>query len=138
MIAFKCLLGISETFLRSLSSPQRKNCSSARCASAAVVCRDVDVFGTKNVFLNHIFKCKGACVTYRRSLDVMIGFIESLYSALAALHTLYFTVTHAIVLSIFTSRILTTDLQQSHCHCSTNEIFFEQSNSFLAISSQSA
>jgi hypothetical protein len=30
-----------------------KNCSSARCASAAnAVCRDVDVFGTRNVLLN--------------------------------------------------------------------------------------
>jgi hypothetical protein len=32
-----------------------KNCPSARCASAAnVVCRDVDVFGAKNVLLYHI------------------------------------------------------------------------------------
>jgi hypothetical protein len=32
-----------------------KNCPSARCASAAnVVCRNVDVFGAKNVLLNHI------------------------------------------------------------------------------------
>jgi hypothetical protein len=33
------------------------------------------------------------------------------YSALAILHTLYFTVAHA-----HTSRILATDLQSSHCH----------------------
>jgi hypothetical protein len=32
-----------------------KNCPSARCTSAAnVVCKDVDVFGAKNVLLNHI------------------------------------------------------------------------------------
>jgi hypothetical protein len=31
-----------------------KNCLSAICASAAVVCRDIDVFGTKTVSLNHI------------------------------------------------------------------------------------
>jgi hypothetical protein len=32
-----------------------KNCPSARCASAAnVVCRDVDIFGAKNVLINHI------------------------------------------------------------------------------------
>jgi hypothetical protein len=32
-----------------------KNCPSARCASDAnVVCRDVDVFGAKNVLLNNI------------------------------------------------------------------------------------
>jgi hypothetical protein len=31
-----------------------KNCPSARCASAAnVVCRDVDVFGARNIFLRH-------------------------------------------------------------------------------------
>jgi hypothetical protein len=32
-----------------------KNCPSARCASAAnVVCRDVDIFGTKTLSLKHI------------------------------------------------------------------------------------
>jgi hypothetical protein len=32
-----------------------KNCPSARCASAAnIVCKDVDIFGAKNVPLNHI------------------------------------------------------------------------------------
>jgi hypothetical protein len=32
-----------------------KSCPSARCASAAnIVCSDVDVFGAKNVLLNHI------------------------------------------------------------------------------------
>jgi hypothetical protein len=32
-----------------------KNCPSARCVSAAnVVCRDIDVFGTKTASLNHI------------------------------------------------------------------------------------
>jgi hypothetical protein len=32
-----------------------KNCPSARCASAAnVVCRDVDVFGARNIFLNRL------------------------------------------------------------------------------------
>jgi hypothetical protein len=32
------------------------------------------------------------------------------YSAIAALHTLQFTVTHALGFSVFTSRILATDL----------------------------
>jgi hypothetical protein len=33
-----------------------KNCSSAGCASAAnVVCRDVDVFGARNVLLNRFY-----------------------------------------------------------------------------------
>jgi hypothetical protein len=38
------------------------------------------------------------------------------HSATADLHTLQFTVTHALGFSVFTSRILATDLQQSHCH----------------------
>jgi hypothetical protein len=55
----------------------------------------------------------------------MIGFI-SLYtftvqdyrqhSAIADLHTFQFTVTHALGFSVFTSRILETDLSQSHCN----------------------
>jgi hypothetical protein len=38
------------------------------------------------------------------------------YSAIADLHTLQFTVTHAVVFSVFISRILATDLSQSHCN----------------------
>jgi hypothetical protein len=44
-------------------------------------------------------------------LDWMIGFI-----AIAVLHTFQFTVTHALGFSVFTSRILATELQQSRCH----------------------
>jgi hypothetical protein len=49
----------------------------------------------------------------------MIGFIDTLYnhfgstrnySAIADLRTLQFTVTHALGFSVFTSRILATDL----------------------------
>jgi hypothetical protein len=49
----------------------------------------------------------------------MIGFIDTLYiqlgttdsySAIANLHTLMLTVTHALGISVFTSRILATDL----------------------------
>jgi hypothetical protein len=56
-------------------------------------------------------------------MDWMIGFIDTLYtvlgttgnySAIADLHTLQFTVTHALEFSVFTSRILATDL--SVCH----------------------
>jgi hypothetical protein len=32
-----------------------KNCPSARCASAANVCRNVDVFRARNVFLYHFY-----------------------------------------------------------------------------------
>jgi hypothetical protein len=59
----------------------------------------------------------GGCI--RRVLDWMIGFIETLYTplgstgnyrAIADLHTLQFTVTHALRFSVITSRILETDL----------------------------
>jgi hypothetical protein len=53
-------------------------------------------------------------------LDWMIGFTDTLYtplettgntaSAIADLHTLQFTVTHALGFSVFNSRILVTDL----------------------------
>jgi hypothetical protein len=48
----------------------------------------------------------------------MIGFISTLYNRLvpiADLHNLQFTVTHAQEFSVFTSRILVTELKQSHC-----------------------
>jgi hypothetical protein len=38
------------------------------------------------------------------------------HSTIADLHTLLFTVTHALGFSVFTSRILATDLSQSHCN----------------------
>jgi hypothetical protein len=59
----------------------------------------------------------------RRVFDWMIRFITSYtftalnyrqYSAMPDLHTLHFTVTHAPVFSVFTSRILATDLSQSN------------------------
>jgi hypothetical protein len=55
----------------------------------------------------------------RRVLDRVIGFIDILYTqlgttgnygAIAYLHTLHFTVTHALGFSVITSRILITDL----------------------------
>jgi hypothetical protein len=65
----------------------------------------------------------GLYVTYRRVLDWMIYWhvIHKTpdyrqYSAIADLHTLQFTVTHALGHSVFTSIILVTDLYQSHCH----------------------
>jgi hypothetical protein len=71
-----------------------------------------------------------------------IGYLDSLtpythnyrqHSAIVDIHTLQFTVTHALGFSVFTSRILATDLKQSHCHFKTHEVFISQSNSFLAI-----
>jgi hypothetical protein len=56
----------------------------------------------------------------RRVLDWMIGFIApntvtqlgttGNYSAVAIIQTLQFTVTHALGFSVFTSRVLATDL----------------------------
>jgi hypothetical protein len=54
----------------------------------------------------------------------MIGFINTLYnqlvhnkkySAIAELHNLQLTVTHAIGFSVFNSCILVTELKQAHC-----------------------
>jgi hypothetical protein len=42
------------------------------------------------------------------------------YSAIAILHTLQFTVTHALGFSFFTSRILATNLSQSRCHLNSH------------------
>jgi hypothetical protein len=54
LLVFESLLGISETFLCSMSAVLVK-IPSARCTSTAnVVCRDVDVFGTKTVSLIYI------------------------------------------------------------------------------------
>jgi hypothetical protein len=57
LVVFEFLLGISKTPSTSKLNvySSNKNCPSARCASTAnVVCRDVDVFGTKTVYLNHV------------------------------------------------------------------------------------
>jgi hypothetical protein len=58
------------------------------------------------------------------------------YNAIADLDTLQFTIAHTLNFSVFTSRILATDLPQSHCNF-TYEVFFAPPNSFLAISPQS-
>jgi hypothetical protein len=72
----------------------------------------------------------------------MIEFIDTLftqpgttgnYSAIADLHTSRFTVTHALGFSVFTSRVLATDLIVSLSLQITDEVFFSQPNSFLAI-----
>jgi hypothetical protein len=59
------------------------------------------------------------------------------YSAIAIRHAFQFTVAHALGVSAFTSRILATDWSVSHCNLETHVRCSCQSNSFLAISSQS-
>jgi hypothetical protein len=68
--------------------------------------------------------CRALLVTYKVGLDWLIGFIApyTKYSEQRQLqrlrysHTLQLTVTQALKFSVFTNRILATDLQQSHCH----------------------
>jgi hypothetical protein len=60
-----------------------------------------------------------------------------LHSAIAYLHALQFTVTHAPGFSVSTSRILAMDLSVSLSLQTTHDVFFTQPNSFLAISSES-
>jgi hypothetical protein len=76
-----------------------------------------------------------------RVLDWMIRFIDTLYiqigitsnySAIADLHTLQFTVSHALGFSVFTSRNLATDLCLTVTSNRT-EVFFAPPNSFLDI-----
>jgi hypothetical protein len=86
------------------------------------------------------------CISdYRQGLDGMIGFIGTFYiqlgttgnySAVAELHPLQFTVTHALEFSVFTSHILATYLSQSHCNYKITCEAFLSPNSFLAISSR--
>jgi hypothetical protein len=56
------------------------------------------------------------------------------YSVIVDLHTLPFTVTHALQFSMFTSRILATDfITVSLSHQITHGVLFSQPNYFLAI-----
>jgi hypothetical protein len=62
-------------------------------------------------------KCRGVSVTKitaSRSVDWII-FIILNDNAIAILHNLQFTVTHALGFSFFTSRIMVTELKESRC-----------------------
>jgi hypothetical protein len=96
-------------------------------------------------FIHFILSCvEGLRVTYRRGfgLDdrIYCHFIHSPrdYSLhrYRYLHTLQFTVTHALR---FSSSLVVSwqRIYKSHWNCSTHEVFFAQSNFFLTISSQS-
>jgi hypothetical protein len=63
--------------------------------------------------------CRGLCVTYKNGFGLDDWILTPYtftardyrqYSPIADLHTLQFTVTHALRFLVFTSRILTTDL----------------------------
>jgi hypothetical protein len=62
-----------------------------------------------------------------------VGTTEN-YGAIAILHTFQFNVTHALGFSVFTNRILATDLSVSLSLQLTHIVILAQSNSFLAIS----
>jgi hypothetical protein len=73
----------------------------------------------------------GVCVTYRRVFDWKIVFLATLripfattgnYSAIA-ISTLYSSLLYPLLSSGFTSRILTTDSLQSHCHIKSHMRF---------------
>jgi hypothetical protein len=49
------------------------------------------------------------------STSVTISLNYNQYNAIADLHNLQFTVTHAVGFSVFISRLLATELKQSHC-----------------------
>jgi hypothetical protein len=69
-------------------------------------------------------RCRGVCVTYKTGFGLDDWIYCTLYihnSGLQAKRYRYsthfqFTVTHILVFSVFTSRILGTNLSQSHCN----------------------
>jgi hypothetical protein len=83
---------------------------------------------------------------YRRVSEWIIGFIDTLpielltinkYSVIA-FSTPYSSLLHTLVsILLFPNYLLPTDLSQSHCHCSTHEVFFAHPDSFLVSSSRS-
>jgi hypothetical protein len=84
---------------------------------------------------NDIVTCQVACLWFtRQALNCINWFIApgtvtqlettGSYSAIPILHIFQFTVTHALGFSVFTSRILATDFQHSHCHFKSHKKYF--------------
>jgi hypothetical protein len=72
----------------------------------------------------NIVTCRGVIVTNITGSRWLIGFTGisvtislnyNYYSVIADLQNVQFTVTHALRFSVFTSRLLETELKQSHC-----------------------
>jgi hypothetical protein len=92
----------------------------ASCTSRIVRCHNPVNKNLTSVYFCLYFQVWGVlCLTVRWVPDWMIGCIYTLvtllgtidnYSAIADLHTLQFTVTQELDFSVFTSRILATDL----------------------------
>jgi hypothetical protein len=85
-----------------------------------VRCEDVDWTWYRGGPCEHNVTCRGGCVTYKMGFGLGDWIYCTLHihtirdyrqhSATADLHTLQFTVPHALRFSVFTSRILVTDL----------------------------
>jgi hypothetical protein len=61
-------------------------------------------------------------ILFRRN-SVFKGLITLIYSTISDLHTFQFTVAHALELSVFTSRLLSTDLNSETSTSNHYEIF---------------
>jgi hypothetical protein len=95
-----------------------------------------------NLSILNIVTCRGDAWLIRRVWDWMIGFIGPYtfttrdwrqYGAIADLHTLQFTLTHALEFSVFSNRILAMDFTTVSLSLQTTHEVFLQPNSFLAI-----
>jgi hypothetical protein len=99
--------------------------SKGRIDKPPFICLPISLVSVKYYRIFIYFTLLGFCVTIRWAfgIDHWIYWhlihstrIYRQYNAIADLHTLQFTVTIALGFSVFTSRILATDLYHSHCN----------------------